>query len=124
MAERGSKILVVDDDADMRRLLELRLRSQGYVVESAEDGNAGMAAALRDRPDAVLLDLTMPAGNGYNTLRRFARYGDLDSIPIIVVTADASEETRAQVLELGARDLVPKPVDGALLSEAIQRVLA
>ena len=80
------KILIVDDDADHRRGLNLRLRANHYETAFAADAVQAVSAARKDRPDLVLLDLSLPGGDGIVVMERFRASAELSVIPVIVIT--------------------------------------
>jgi DNA-binding response OmpR family regulator len=114
-----ARILVVDDEPEMVRGLEDNLRFEGYQTLSATDGAAGLALALQEGPDLVLLDIMMPRMSGWDVLRAL-RDKQLD-IPVIMLTARGEVVDRVLGLELGADDYVTKPF---ALRELLARVRA
>ncbi|MGZ6642733.1 MAG: response regulator transcription factor [Solirubrobacteraceae bacterium] len=103
----SSRILVVDDDPGVRRMLERTLRAEGHAVEAVADGGAALAAAERHAPDAVLLDVAMPGMDGMATCRRLRARGL--AVPILLLTARDAVADRVAGLEAGADDYVVKP---------------
>src|SRR3972149_2301579 len=112
-------ILIIEDDPTLLRGLTDNFRSHGYQVRSATDGNSGLAQALSEPPDVVLLDIMLPKLNGYEICRRL-RERKL-AMPIIMLTAKGQEEEIVQGLELGADDYVTKPFS---IRELLARVKA
>ena len=102
-------MLVVDDNADMRDYAARLLRAQGWVVETAADGAAALAAARRDRPDLVLSDVMMPGLDGFGLLRALRADPRTSTTPIILLSARAGEEARVEGLDTGADDYLVKP---------------
>ncbi len=102
-----SSILIIEDDATLLRGLTDNFRAHGYQVRSAADGAAGLAAALGEPPDVLLLDIMLPKLNGYEICRQL-RERKLD-MPIIMLSAKGQEEEIVRGLELGADDYVTKP---------------
>jgi DNA-binding response OmpR family regulator len=117
------KILIVDDDADLRMALGLRLRASHYDVAFAPDGFSALTSAQKKRPDAIILDLGLPSGDGYLVLDSLQRNAALSSIPVIVLTARDPEISRAQALTAGASAFLQKPADNADLMLALRDVL-
>jgi DNA-binding response OmpR family regulator len=113
-------ILLVDDDALMRRSLAFNLEQAGYWVTTAADAENALHRARRDLPDLVLLDIGLPGMDGLDALREFREEAD---IPIIFVTARRRELDQALGLELGADDYVTKPFDLNVLLARIKAVL-
>lgn len=100
------RILVVDDEKPIRRLLRTALSAEGYDVIEAEDGNAALAAAAKQKPDAVLLDLGLPDLDGIEVL---ARLREWSPVPVLVLTARDAEAQKIAALDAGADDYVTKP---------------
>jgi DNA-binding response OmpR family regulator len=117
------KILIVDDDADLRLGLGVRLRAIKYATVFAADGATAIAMAQRERPDLILLDLGLPAGDGFLVLERLRAIPKLAAIPVVVITARDVEESRERALDLGAVAFLQKPVDNAALLTAIRLAL-
>ena len=113
------RILIVDDEPEILRGLEDNLRFEGYQTVSATNGEDGLALALSDAPDLVLLDIMMPKLSGWDVCRELRRKG-ID-VPVIMLTARGAEADRVLGLELGADDYVTKPFS---LRELLARVRA
>jgi DNA-binding response OmpR family regulator len=101
------RILIVEDEPDLLRGLELNIKSDGYIVLTAQRGDEAVACALRERPDLVLLDVMLPGMNGFDVCRELRRSA-FDG-PIIMLTARGDEVDRVVGLEIGADDYVTKP---------------
>jgi CheY-like chemotaxis protein len=117
------KILVVDDDKDIQRLLGLRLGGAGYETAFASDGISAISAARQHTPDLIVLDLGLPAGDGFTVLERLHALPQLANIPVIVVTARDSPDAKERALALGADRFVMKPFESEALLEAIAAAL-
>jgi DNA-binding response OmpR family regulator len=115
----GASILIVEDDPTLLRGLADNFRAQGYDVRTASDGNAGLAAAVGEPPELMLLDIMLPKLNGFELCRQ-VRERKLD-LPIIMLTAKGQEEDIVRGLELGADDYVTKPFS---IRELLARVKA
>ena len=115
------RILVVDDEPNIREVVELYLQREGYQVEVAGDGAAALQAIERKTPDLIVLDLMLPAINGLQ-ITRMLREGSYD-IPIIMLTAKGEETDRVTGLELGADDYVTKPFSPKELVARVKAVL-
>ena len=115
------RILIVDDEPEMVRGLEDNLRFEGYQTLSATDGRRGLALALSEAPDLVLLDIMMPGMSGWDVCRELRAKG-LD-IPVIMLTARGEEADRVQGLELGADDYVTKPFSPKALLARVKALL-
>ena len=112
------KILVVDDKAEIRKLLKTYFAQEGFEVVTAADGQEALFVARQEKPDLVLLDIMMPEMNGYDFLRAFNRES---ATPVIILTAKLDESDKVLGLELGADDYVVKPFS---LRELVARVRA
>ena len=111
------KVLIVDDEPEVRQMLQEFLSGRGYYVLVAESGSAALAALGADQPDLVLLDVAMPDMDGVETLRRIVALQP--SIPVIMVTANADIATTSKLLAMGAVDYIPKPFDLDYLDQAV-----
>ena len=114
---RPGKILVVDDDPEVRMATRDFLSSKGYEVVVAEGGREALTLLDASPPDVVLLDVAMPDLDGMETLKRIV--ATHPTMPVIMVTANADIEITSKVLQLGAADYVPKPFDLDYLDQAI-----
>jgi CheY-like chemotaxis protein len=121
MSRARKKILIVDDDPDLRRLLGLRLRGS-YEVAFAADCVLAMTVARREQPDLILLDLTLPGGEGFLVMERLLEIPSLSRLPVIVLTARVGAELEARAARLGARAFIRKPFTFASLQDAIDDV--
>jgi DNA-binding response OmpR family regulator len=118
-----TKIMIVDDDPDLRMALKLRLRANHFETVSASDGYSAIALAQKVRPDLVILDLGLPAGDGYVVLKRMQQSDVLSDIPIIVLTARDPQTNEDRSLDAGATAFFQKPVDNNELLEMIRASL-
>ena len=117
------KILIVDDDEDLVLGLGIRLRAYGYQVLSAMDGVTAIAVAQREVPELVLLDLGLPAGDGYWVLERMKSLVTLAGIPVIVLSARDPSSNKERARKAGALAFFPKPVENEILAAAIRKVI-
>ncbi|MBW4698101.1 MULTISPECIES: response regulator transcription factor RpaB [Gloeobacter] len=120
MDNRKEKILVVDDEASIRRILETRLSMIGYDVVTAADGEEALEVFSREHPDLVVLDVMMPKLDGYGVCQELRKDSD---VPIIMLTALGDVADRITGLELGADDYVVKPFSPKELEARIRSVL-
>jgi DNA-binding response OmpR family regulator len=120
MNAQPRRILVVDDDEDIRRLLRTLLERAGYLVDEAPDGKAALRQFYASTPDLVILDVTMPELDGWGTLERIR---DLSDVPVIMLTARTAELERVRGLSAGADDYVPKPFGRQELLARVQALL-
>ncbi|MFN0149909.1 MAG: response regulator [bacterium] len=112
-------ILVVDDEANLRKILKFHLEASGYRVLTAEDGMEGIEVAKREQPTLVLLDLMMPKMSGSDVVRELKVEPTTRFIPVIILTAKTGNEEKIRQLENGAQDYITKPFS---LSEVLARV--
>jgi len=103
------KILVVEDEKDIIKMLEYNLKKEGFRVIDARDGEDALDMALREQPDIILLDLMLPGMDGLEVCKNLKRETRTASIPIIMVTAKSQESDKIVGLELGADDYITKP---------------
>lgn len=118
------KLLIVDDDPDLRQALRLRLRANHYDTVSAGDGYSAISQAFKERPDLIILDLGLPAGDGFVVLDRLRKSDELSSIPVIVLTARDAQTWEHKALQSGAVAFFQKPVDNAELLDVIRVTLS
>src|SRR2546430_6272556 len=112
------KILVIEDDPVARAELEARLEANGYIVARAADAASAMTVVNRERPDLILLDLGLPAGDGFLVLERLRKIETLAAIPVLAVTGRSDPETRKRVEALGVPPVLVKPVQTEALMAA------
>jgi len=115
------KILIIDDSGFQRKLISDILKEEGYIVITSADGNSGFATALEESPDLILCDLLMPELDGYDFLKKIRDHGL--EIPIMVLTSDIQNTTRQYCLDLGAINVLNKPVKNTILIPAIKNAL-
>jgi two-component system, OmpR family, KDP operon response regulator KdpE len=120
MTSSNSKVLVIEDDRLIRRLLRSVLPSRGFLVSEAETGEAGLASIKAEEPDLIILDLGLPDMNGLGLLRHIR--GDT-SIPIVVLSYTGSVTTKVEALESGASDYVTKPFNADELAARLRVAL-
>jgi len=120
----SKKILVVDDDTDLVRGLVIRLRHAGYDVVFASDGYSAVAMSRREEPDLIILDLGLPAGNGFSVLQRLRNLiAPVALKPVIVLTAWDPLENEQRARAAGANLFLQKPVENDVLLTAIVDLL-
>ena len=119
MRENPQRILVVEDDLSILAGLSMNLKFDGYEVLQAQDGRTGLARALDDRPDLVVLDLMLPQMNGFEVIKELRRRGN--RVPVVVLSAKGLESDKIIGLDLGADDYVVKPFG---LQELLARIKA
>lgn len=115
-----ARVLVVDDEPQIRKFLDISLRAQGYRVESAVDGETGLQALAAHGADIVILDLGLPDRDGHEVLRRLREWSQ---VPVIVLTVRADEREKVAALDAGANDYVTKPFGVQELMARIRALL-
>jgi len=119
----AKKILIADDEPDVVRVLATRLREHSYEVISALDGIQAVSHAHRERPDLILLDIRMPAKNGYAVLRSLRMSSHTDRIPVLLLSGLPQDHVREKVAELGVQGFISKPFDAAQVLDEISGAL-
>lgn len=117
------KILIVDDDPDLRQALRLRLRANHYDTVHAVDGYSAIAQAYKEQPDLIILDLGLPAGDGFVVLDRLHKDDRLCDIPVVVLTARDPQSSERRAVQAGAAAFFQKPADNAELLDVIRTTL-
>ena len=117
------KILIVEDDKRIVMALNVRLRAQGYEVCAAYDAMLAMTLAMEHKPDLVLLDISMPGGDGFLVAERLQSSVVTSGVPIIFLTALKQEGLREKAMELGAEAFFEKPFESDELLAAIEAAL-
>lgn len=121
---KSAKILIVDDDPDLRQALRLRLRANHFDTVNAADGYSAIAQAYKEHPNLIILDLGLPAGDGFVVLDRLQKDDKLSTIPVIVLTARDPQSSELRALQSGAAAFFQKPADNAELLSVIRATLA
>ena len=117
------KILIVEDDADTRRALTLRLRFNNFETVYAVDGFSAVSAAAKEHPDLILLDIGLPAGDGFMVMERLKANAGLATIPVIVLTGRERKENYERAMQAGCYAYFEKPADNDALLTAIRNAL-
>ena len=117
------KILVVDDEPGIVRLISMRLKAKGYEVFEAFDGLEGVSIAIKKIPDLILMDIKMPNGGGIGAFERLIQINSTKSIPVIFMTAYPTAEIKALVLKMGAKDCISKPFISKNFEKTIELTL-
>lgn len=118
-----SLVVVADDDALLRSLVEFKLKGRGYRVLTAGDGDEALRLVERERPGLVVLDAMMPGTDGFEVLRRIKAEPDLAGTPVVMLTARKLESDIVGALQLGASDYLVKPFIPEELAMRIARLL-
>jgi CheY-like chemotaxis protein len=119
-----AKVLLVEDNEMNRDMLSRRLTKRGHEVVIAVDGADGVAKARSERPDLILMDMSLPVLHGWDATRELRRDEDTRSIPVIALTAHAMSGDREKALEAGCDEFETKPVELPRLLEKMARLLA
>lgn len=119
----NAKILIVDDDPDLRQALRLRLRANNYEIVTAVDGYSAISQAYKEHPNLIILDIGLPAGDGFVVLDRLQQDDRLSEIPVIVLTARDPQTAEQRSLQSGATAFFQKPADNSELLEMIRLTL-
>jgi len=117
------RILVVDDEPDILSILVYQLSREGFSVSTAVNGQSAISAAVADPPDLVVLDLMLPAVDGYEVLRTLRRDERTATVPVLLLTARKEEEERVRGFEYGADDYVTKPFSARELALRLKALL-
>ncbi len=117
------KIVLAEDEPQIARLIEFKLKKEGYKVIWKENGEEALEAIKADKPDLILLDVMMPVMDGYEVLRRVKEDENLKSIPVVMLTARAQEKDVVKGIDLGAEDYITKPFHPAELLARVKRIL-
>ncbi len=122
-ASAGRNVLIVDDDREITRAIELRLRNAGFSASTAFDGRAGLDIVQKKAPDAIVLDLRMPVMDGFELLARLQNSVHTRNIPAIILSANADDKAQLKALRAGATFFVEKPYKAQDLIDALASCL-
>jgi CheY-like chemotaxis protein len=117
------RILIVEDDAAVREMFTVLLTREGYEVTTASYALPALFRVMQQPPDLILADLQMPMMNGLEMIGQFKAHADTQNIPIVVVTGNASEESRAAAIKAGCAGFLAKPIEPAEFLAQIQKFL-
>jgi two-component system, cell cycle response regulator len=120
----NKRILVVDDDAMNREVMEAFLSLESYDVLLASNGNQGLSLAEQTKPNLIILDVRLPDILGYEVCEILKQKADTRSIPILMVTGFDAKEDRERALQVGVDDFLSRPFDGEALIEHVNRLLS
>src|SRR5690606_38991132 len=113
------RVLIVDDNQDAARLLQMLVELNGHQATVAYDGEEGLRLAREVRPDVILLDIGLPRMDGYEVARSIRRTAELHGVVLVAVTGYGTEEDRVQAMEAGFDVHMPKPLDFATLQDRV-----
>jgi len=117
------KILLIDDEPELVKAVEIRLKSTGYEVSVAYDGRAGIHEAKEIKPDLIILDLLMPIMDGYAVANELKDDPETKHIPIIILTASQREDLRTRCREIGVTSFIMKPFETSDLLMMVKAIL-
>jgi CheY-like chemotaxis protein len=120
----GLKILTVDDSKTIRMIVKKAFRPYDCQIIEGENGVEGLALASKEKPDLIVLDITMPVMNGAEMLTKMKEEPDLKDIPVIMLTAEAGKENVMKIVQLGVKDYMVKPFKGEQLIERVTKIMA
>jgi|ERR1019366_4761878 two-component system KDP operon response regulator KdpE len=123
MSEKRNKIMVIEDNQEHLMALAIKLRAHGFEIVSAGDGATAMTVVNREKPDAVILDLGLPGGDGFVVLQRMRSLSNTVALPVVVVTARPAQTNQTLALEQGAVAFLQKPVKTVELLAALRKAL-
>lgn len=118
------RILMVDDEADLIKVVHVRLAANGYKVIAASNGLDGLKKARDERPDLILLDVMMPRMHGLDVLLKLKDNPETASIPVLMLTANDDTESISKARALGAKDYIVKPFNLEALMDSVKRYLS
>jgi two-component system, cell cycle response regulator DivK len=121
--DRDPTVLIVEDDEDARYFMRLELEHLGYLVTEAENGEQAVEVAQREKPDVILMDLTLPVLDGIGATKKIRDCDGLNAIPVIAVTAHQETDFREGAKAAGFAAYVTKPIDIKWLNELIKGLL-
>lgn len=123
MLDLKIKILVVDDFSTMRRIIKNILKQIGYInIDEAEDGNGALARLKQDKYDLVISDWNMPNMSGLDLLKAIRADSALNSVPVLMVTAEAKKENVIEAIKSGVNNYIVKPFTAEILKERIEKI--
>lgn len=117
------KVLAVDDSKTIRKIVSKAFSAYDCVVLEAENGIEGLSTASREKPDLIVLDITMPVMNGVEMLGKLKGQPELKDIPVIMLTAESGKDNVMQIVKMGVRDYMVKPFKGEQLIERVMKIL-
>jgi CheY-like chemotaxis protein len=117
-------VLLVDDDNIVLLGTGVRLKSMGYTVYTAKDAVSAVSAVVKNKPDVIVLDVSIPAGDGFLVAERLQKLVGSAATPIIFITASANPHLRERATKLGASGFLQKPFDVTLLADTIESALS
>ncbi len=123
LTQNRKTVLVIDDDPFVSEFARMALMRLGYSARIADNGVTGLAAAVKERPDAILLDLAMPELDGFDFLKHRRRMPEVEAIPVIVLSASHTRTDVKRAMALGACGYITKPVTEDALAKRLGRIV-
>lgn len=120
---RDLKVLLVEDFEDTRLVMRLQLEDKGFIVFEAENGQVAVERAIREKPDVILMDLTLPLMDGFAATKLIRQNEELKNVPVIAVTAHQEDDFRSDAKASGFDAYVTKPIDVNWLKDLISGLL-
>jgi CheY-like chemotaxis protein len=117
-------VLLVDDDSVFLLAIGVRLKSMGYTVCTSKDAASAVSAVLKNNPDIVVLDVSLPAGDGFLVAERLQKLPVAAETPVIIITASENPELSERAMKAGAVAFLKKPFDAAMLANTIESSLS
>jgi CheY-like chemotaxis protein len=117
------KVLLADDDKVVVQMLSVGLKKRGIDVIPAFDTMQAVMSAMKQQPDAVVVDLNMPGGTGVEAVRRIKGSSKTGAIPVVAITGSATPEARRSAVDLGAVDCIEKPIDPNALADLLEKLV-
>jgi CheY-like chemotaxis protein len=118
-----AKILIVEDNDLNLDMLSRRLARKGYEIVVARDGQAGVDQALAEKPDLILMDMSLPVIDGWEATRQIKAHSEIATIPVVALTAHAMASDRAKAMEAGCDDFYTKPIELPGLLDIMKKLL-
>jgi len=118
-----SKILIIEDEPDITKVVRKRLMEEGFEVIAAQDGYQGVKSAHKEKPDLIILDLMLPAGDGLSVLKNIRMSAHTRYIPVVVLTGIKDEEYKQKVMGEGVEAYLEKPYEPDVLTTTIKNIL-
>lgn len=119
----GEKILIVDDNINLQKVLDMLLRANGYSVVHATDADSAIRVAQRERPNGIILDIALPGGDGFAVMDRLKFLSSITGTPIIMLTANATPTSKERALKAGAVAFLQKPIDNNRLLATLRKAI-
>ncbi len=117
------KILIVEDNMELVKVLNMQLSGEGFQVAYAEDAVQAVSTAQQERPNLILLDIGLPGGDGFVVMERLSKLNVTNLIPIIIITGQDKQQAKQQAIDAGVAGYLIKPIEFEILLTLIQKTL-